>query len=399
MKRPSDILSRWRKGSDERVVVIEELDRGVEVTEARLKPSAKTLDIVSVRTCPTLAGLARGRTLSFSDRLMVAGGPRSATTVEGEAVLRRAHPQEPVGEGELDSLLFRALWELLNRYRGWAAKKMGVTDLDLALANVDIAQVRLGTHQAFNPLGLSGASFAVRLRVTLVPRVLLPVFEKLQSRTRELVVLEAGATLARILGDKPHFTAIVGEDQTVVFASSESDSTFQGIYAWGSSGAARSLGEELAISEKTAEDLVRRALRGEASERFERLVEKHARQEFDRFEALLEPLYGRSRHPKLTTFFHFRRSLPLLMERFSEGHARFSNYGERLTLSGVRLHVPPMLRESFPAYRHTTLALLLQPAAVPQYAFLNQLLKRRARWLIPAAPATTPGVPHRTGMN
>lgn len=378
------LKNAFPKKGEERSVVVEELTHGVECTEAKVNRGEKYVELISRSSVPALLDITKGRTIPNCDRLVLAVSSRRATTVEGEIRMKRSRGEGAIDEGELDAILFRALWEFLNRYRAWAAKKMGANELDLVLANVEIMDVRLGTHHVFNPLGFSGKEFTVRLKGTFIPRDLLPLLEKMRNKTRELVVVEHGSTLSNAVAGPNDFMVYVEHGATTVFASKEDERAFAGEYGWGTSSIAKALMGHLAVDEVVAEWILHQYKKNKLSERFKRLVEKHTREEFEKLIKLLTPLHAKSKHVRSTTHFHFRMDLPLLDSWFMEPHSHLAGYHEQLKLQGVHLSLSKKIRSFSPLFNQTLLALLLHPHTYIQYSFLNQLLKRRAKWLIPS---------------
>lgn len=364
--------------------MVEELSHGVECTEAKVNRAEKYVELLSRSTVPTLLEIVRGRIIPKCDRLVLAISSRRATTVEGEVRMKRSNSGGAIDEGELDALLFRALWEFLNRYRAWAGKKMGSNELDLVLANVEIMDVRLGNHRVFNPLGFSGKEFAVRLKGTFIPRDLIPFLEKMKSKTDELVVVEHGNMLSNAVAGPNDFMVYVEHGATTVFASKEDERAFAGEYGWGTSSIAKSLMAHLAVDEVVADWILKQYKKNQLSERFKRLVERHTREEYEKLIKLLAPIHSKSKSARPTTHFHFRIDLPLLDSWFMEPHSHLAGYHEQLKLQGVRLGLSKKIRSFSPLFNQTLLALLLHPHTYVQYSFLNQLLKRRAKWLIPA---------------
>ncbi len=325
-----------RKG-EERSVVVEELNHGVEITEANVNRREKYVELLSRRLLPDFAALQKGSALPKSDRLMIAASSHHATTVEGEARVKRQNPESAIDEGELDGLLFRALWDFLNRYRGWAAKKMGANELELALANVEIIDVRFGNHHVFNPLGFSGKELTVRLKGTFIPRELLPILEKLHTRTTELIVVEHGTTLLGAVAGSNDFVICAEHGITTAFISKENERAFVGEYSWGTSSIAKSLMGQLAIDEIVAEWILKQYKNNKLSERFRRLVEKHSREEFQKLFKLFVPFQSKTKTSRPTFHFHFRVDLPLIESWFRVPHLHLVGFNNQLKLQGIQV--------------------------------------------------------------
>ena len=130
-------------------------------------------------------------------------------------------------------MIFRGLWEFLNHYRSWAAKKMSVADIDLVLANIEIKDVGLGTHRVFNPLGFKGPDFFLRLRGTFVPRAMLETINRFQSWTKYLAVVEDAGIVSATIPEPVDLAVHSDNAKTVVFSLAEAERLYLKEIPWG----------------------------------------------------------------------------------------------------------------------------------------------------------------------
>ncbi|MDO8469817.1 MAG: hypothetical protein Q7S84_02215 [bacterium] len=420
-ERIGTILKRAR----EHFIVIEEADsdeagRGFTVTPA-------TVDHVEQRVAlgtPYHANDFRSvrRRLFPFDRGVVVLDGRRATTVESIARVRREVIERPIDEGELDTLVFKALWEFLNRYRSWAAKKMDIADLDLTLAAIEVINVSLDGHRLLNPIGFRGGVLAVGFRGTFVPRTLAEAFNRFHGWVGELTVAERGSLLAStLLKGSGGYLLDVGEQRTTVFIRRDEDLAFLREFDWGAASVITAVAEHFMSSPLVARELLTAVAHGRTSERFARAVDRVLRLKATQ---LLEYIDGLSGKRKLTSIkvsgskpahdaavdrsagdrlVHFRASVPRFQTLLS--HAPISCISADQVCSargftvvgnappsrcrsplwrgeGPPRPAPPWRSEASTTFSAETFAAVMYPYARREYGILNQLLRRRARWLI-----------------
>ena len=362
--------------------MIEELEGSVEATEAQVDHAEKRLRLTRNARAGSFRDLRRPRT-SF-DRIVLALGPLHATTVEGTVRVKRQSAERTVDESELDALVFKGLWEFLNRHRSWVAKKMGVSDLDLVLAHIEIRDVRLGTHRLLNPLGFKGGDLFITFRGTFVPRSLTPLLERFRLWGTEVVALERGATLAASVAEPEEFFAFVHEGGTAVFSSQDGERLRLRELPWGVAKIHEAIAAQFGVPIVTATLILERAAQGGASEQFGRVLDRTLKEEFGH---LIDLIYGvvhrAGERSRRLTHVHVRSLVPGLAALEREPHLKVVHFDEALRALGFDLAMSGRVEGFNPAVHQELLALLAYPYAHPHYAFLNQLLKRRAKWLIP----------------
>lgn len=366
--------------SSKRFTLIAEGDTAFETTRVLEIPSRK---IVRINSSCTLSDLKKlSRPFRGKETIVIAPESRHATTAETTIHLKRDDPSSLITENEMDHLVFKALWEFLHRYRSWAAKKMGITDLSLVLAAVEVRDVLLGTHHVFNPIGFKGALFTLRLRGTFVSRELLPVLGRMKS-WGDVRVVEEGIALADAVQSQEYFVFCANRRTTSVFFKGYEETRYVEEYPWGTDCFIRAIGESLELDYETASQLLMKVSAGAVSESFARYCNTLIRRQYDELldtidVAALKKKTG-ARHPEL--FFHFK---DLAAPEFlaSKIQKQFVRIDERLEREEYLLEIKKGLRFN-PVTAQTQLALLLSAEYAPKYEFLNKLLRRRARWLIP----------------
>lgn len=375
-------LSGLFKKEREYFLVVEELDHGVGVTEGQVDHPEKKVHVT--RTASAKGFNAIRRPLFHFDRIVVALEPTRATTVESTVRVKRAKADATIDESELDALVFKALWEFLNRYRTWVAKKMGVSDFDLVLAHIEIKEVRVGGHRLLNPIGFKGPDFSARFKGTFVSRTTVPVLERFRDWADEVVAIERGTTLLGALaGPDDHFVDS-HEARTTIFSRRDDESIYVKELLWGFDNVRRAVAEQLGVSPVVAEALLRHAAAGSLSERFGRSIDRTVRDAFTEFFDLVRRVTEKgTARQKATTHLHFRFSVPRPESLTSEGHISVARFDRSLGAQGFDIVTGRRVSGFDPAVHQEMLAILMYPYTHPHYAFLNQLLARRAKWLIP----------------
>ena len=421
------------KRSRECFVVIEERDplgRGLDEAGCGFTVTPATVDHAEQRVAfgaPYHANdfrSVRRRLLPFDRGVVVLDG-RRATTIESIARVRREVGGRPIDEGELDTLVFKALWEFLNRYRSWAAKKMNIADLELTLAAIEVVNVSLDGHRLLNPIGFRGDVLAVGFRGPFVPRTLAEAFERFRGWVGELTVAERGSLLAStFLTDSGRYLLDVGERRTAVFVRRDEDLAFLREFDWGAASVINAVAEHFMSSPLVAGELLTAVAHGRTSERFSHAVDRALRPEAAH---LMEYIDGFStptghtppkarfrysgtvgrqagkRKPVSTKasgnstgdfLVHFRVPVPRFQTLLAHTpiscisadqicSARgFTVLGSAVPGNGSPRLAPLWRGEARRTLSAETFAAVMYPYAHREYGILNQLLRRRARWLI-----------------
>lgn len=363
-------------GREERCLVIEEAIRGYLITEAVLYPTERRLTVIRRYRAQDFQGIRR-RMRPFRRGIVVLDGRRAAT-VAAKARVRRADGNRPIDEGELDTLMFKALWEFLNHYRSWAAKKFGVADLDLALASIEVVDVLLDGHRVLNPIGFKGSVFEAGFRGTLVVRSFTEALRRFHGWVGEFVIAERGSGLAEIaLRTEDALFVDVGTERAQVFAHRDENISFARELPWGSGAVASAVADRFLVDQVTAGRMLAAVASGRASERFTRAIDRIARAEVERFATLVASSGGGGKRPQGPIAVHVREPLPRLQAMLAR--QAFTVIDDAAILSARGFSRTPSEQEEVFG---ETLAMLTYPYHHPHYRSLNQLLRRRARWLI-----------------
>lgn len=364
-------------------MVLEDIHRGLEATPIYIRPDDKAF-LVGKRFVVKTGERVRKPFILF-DRVILGLSSQHAKTIESVVRLTRPESREAINEGELEALVFRGLWGFINRYRGWAASKLNVHELDLLLAHIDITDVHLGVHRVFNPLGLHARELLLTFRGTFIAKQYLPLLKRLREIGKELFVAESGSVIAATLAETNNILIHVDTNETAVFVSHKDEERFHhSTYAWGVLTLVRSVADLFAIEEDIAVKILDWYTNNQVSVRMKRILERRLKEQlhvlFEMFAPLSTKLFGGSRP---MTHCYFSCTAPFLEKWVDEPYICFASIKEKLESKGFIMQKilgnKPFLDRPY----ESAFSLAAYPFTIPQYAFLNQMLKRRVRWLIP----------------
>lgn len=382
----SKIISGFLKGA-EKVLLVEQFEDGFYVTSAISRAHTQTLVFTDRYHVASLESVKKPPIWIGSwDKAIFALHSHSATTVEGVAHVVRDHPHEIINEGELDAMLFKAFWGFLNRYRPFAAKKFNTNELDPVVANIVVCGVSLGDHKVFNPLDFSGANVTIRFRGTFVPRDLLAPLERISKFVKgNIFVVERGTILSGALNKDNAFIDI-NDTKTAIYVTRDGESAYLHEIDWGVQHITTAIAKFFGVDDSIVPEILRRYTKNQVSEKVRRTIERIAKEEVHTLHQLIAPTLGSAdmgRHSLLHYTLRAREALPqALADEFGFSRASFS---EALDSGALTFVSSRGIRALRPDLEHQSLVLLGYPYLHPQYVFLNQLLRRRVRWLVPSA--------------
>ncbi|MFH0712900.1 MAG: hypothetical protein V2A55_03575 [Candidatus Jorgensenbacteria bacterium] len=369
-----DKLKKLPKSEQESFLVVEELVSGFGVTRAKIRSKDKKIKVYGTDFVKNFEEIKKP--LFPVDKVILAVGSEKAVTVESVIHLKRNEPDEPINETEIDSLVFRGLWEFLSRYRSTVSKKLGCGDMDLILADAEIREVSLGSYRVFNPQGFKGANLCFRYRGTFIHRNQKALIEKMENWGREKILVEGGAVLGLSIPSPSDYFAFVGDKVTHVFANGEEDWIHFKALPWGSGLILRKIAAFFGVSADTALEILLSFDKEPPAGKIKKAIEGMIKEEIEDLLKLLPKSRERSRQagPCLSLNLPSR-----FLGRFFGSRIRLINFRDLLTGQGYGVIIN---RESAPFLNtDNVLAFVTHVYFPPQYGFLNDLLARRARWL------------------
>ncbi|MEK7464166.1 MAG: hypothetical protein AAB617_00080 [Patescibacteria group bacterium] len=355
-----NVFSHLFDSKSEHYFIVEELDNGIETTEAKIENESRKITLNKQEALVSLADLKRP--FVPINNLVLALSTKNATTIQSSINLRRANNDEPIGEESLDSMVFKSFWEFLNRYRAFAANKMGISDSEIVLANIEIVDIELDRYKVFNPLGFKGKNLTLTLRGTFVPRDILRVMERVRGWSNNLVVMEGLSIVSKALPNTKDYVIYPQTKTTSVFSLGEENMHHKD-FPWGTSFIVENIAKNLSVDYDVSEAILKRYVVDGFSKKVNRIVEASIRESLEGLAKVLP-------HNLRGGDYHFRLNV---------GQINSVSFRNWLESKDYNIDI----RDTNPHKNYdATLVYLTQNYSLPHYQFLNQLLKRRSKWLI-----------------
>ncbi len=365
------ILNAVNKGS-ERYLIIEQSGDGFETTVVRVNTKEGEMKILKRFKVAELKELKRNLYAKF-DKVVLAFDSSGATTIKDSFKVKTLSRREVITDHELEDLTFKALWEFLNKYRSWAAKKLNVSDASLVLNDIQVTAVRLDSHNLFNPVGFKGGELEFILKGTFIARQLYHDASEIR-KIGKISIIERVAAIASFLNRDKSFLADVRDDRTDVFYRADDSERFVEEVNWGVRNLKGRVSEEFGVDYDTAERLIEIYSKGLVSEaigrRFTRILS-------DELGVLVKKVNGNKRN---FVFYFGSLVLPddILSKRTKGGFFRLD---EELSRKNLKLSISRKTRFDI-LKNQGTIALITHSYVDPRYDFLNAMLRRRAGWIV-----------------
>lgn len=373
------IQNLWN-GARENFLIVEQFNGSYEVTRAFRNFNKKEIVIGRRFNLKNLESLKRP--IKKINKLVFSLNSQSATTAESVVTLKRSKPEEIINESEIDQLLYRGFWDFLNRYRGLAAKKMATNDQNLVLAYIQVREVYMGSHKLFNPIGFKGSELSLRLRGTFISRELLSSLERFKG-WGELFVFEGVSVLGPVLPEPGSFAVQVGEDGTAIFKVTEEEQVFAAMYNWGTGVFTKGIVADLGVDDDSAQSIIDFYFQNKVSPAVKRWLDSKINKNLQDFFDLLEPFKKKSGIGRPKLYLSFRSPFLVSSGQFKKFHGTLIRVDEELEREEFVLKKRSGAADFNPLINQGTLALLSFEYNLPKFEPLNQLLRRRVRWLIP----------------
>ena len=290
---------------------------------------------------------------------------KSAVTIFSLASIPHDNPRQELGLADLENYISQAIWKTFDRCRNEAATRLEVNEVDLLLTDARVMEIRIDGHPVINPHGFTGSKLDVVLAITMVKR------DKFVEEAD--IILEGGSVRAHLLAkDKNLKEALyieVKNNTTTVFHITPEKISYLSEFEWGEKELTKLLKEELGLAtDQSAGEIHLRYVRGELSERATKKINKIFYDAFSTFvnggvmtlKNFLKPRSDKLPPIYLKSFFPLPESVYRKRFPFNNKKIRFLGVANKLALQdfvGDSIH--------------------------SVYQELNQLAKRRIKWLMP----------------
>lgn len=364
-------------------VVLRKTETGLEIIEGFIKEDKKTLRIFNKILGSNIQEFKKP--LLKADRLICGLDSKSATTLKDFVDVKRNKKEDDITEKELEHLIFQGLWNFLNLNRPWIAQKMKTKESDLILANIEIVSIELDGNKVINPMGFSGEMVSFCFQCTFIPREIMPSMETLNTWSQNMMICEEGAALSYfMLGDEIDVTAFCREESTEIFFAGERRVSYIDEIPLGMKHLSSFLVEKFGVGPDVAEELVVYYTQHGVSKHLEHFF----KEQFNGFVSDLflgiETILIKNRKSKTEK----EKKKPIIHLNFKNAIAephRLLNKNTRGTINLLEQKLHHMDFSILPEEEKTnisTTGLFLYPFSQKKLEFANQLLHRRAKWLI-----------------
>lgn len=287
----------------------------------------------------------------------------SAATIFSFINIERDSPKEELGMIELENSLSQAIWKMFDSIREDVAVRLNVEGADLLLADARVIGVRIDGHQIINPSGFTGKDLELLLALTMVRR---------DKFVENKEIFEGGSVRAFLAAKDRGFDNAIyvetREDATYIFEITPKGVSYVSGFDWGRANLTDSFQKELGILPSTAGGIYLKHATGDVSSHVEKRLDKVF------YEAVSDFINGVASVLKERTDQSTSKSPAVYMRTFFPIPTEF--YNKRFSFGSRRVKFVPVDGEK--DVRH-----FVEDNVHTVYDDLNQLARRRIKWLMP----------------
>jgi len=311
-----------------------------------------------------------------------------ALTIYSSVSLIRPKSKELIDEADLDNLISQAIWRFFDKQRPKAAKKMGVEEIDVLLADVRIRGVKVDGHKVVNPLGFKAKSVEIYLSETLAVRDFIRGVRELTSSNKIIFVSEAGTTLSHALlnsvnENKSLFLVNLFPNQTAVFHASVGHLYHIDNFDWGGNSLLQNLNNNFKLDDVVSRTLIEIYNKNGGSPYLIKKLENIFMEECQILANGIESLAPETGNVYINPYFNFPSCL--VSERFESKFnknfkIRLLSTDEVMKKMGFTIQFSKSVKEI--KNLSTLSSVLLEVFYMPKNEKINYLANRRVRWLL-----------------
>ncbi len=275
-----------------------------------------------------------------------------------------------ISEADLENYLSKAVWKSFDTFRSSAAGRLNVEEADLILAGVKVVGIKVDGHEVINAHGFAGKNVQISLCITMVKR---DVIKEPKAKEKENVeILEIGSVEAYLLSRKLNLSNLLyvepGEEATNFFYVSPEGTARIREFIWGRRDIIKVFGDSFAVPEDAAWSIYQKFLAGNLSDPMTTKLEKLFLEVFKRFmDGVVLSLRDIStRELKKLPPIYIKNQFPL-PDIIGKKSVSIAERRARLFLLQERINIED----------------LVYNAPYTSYEWLNDIAKRRIKWLMP----------------
>ncbi len=373
---------------DDRFLVVEILENNNRASYIKANFASKELRVLKTASAPDLKKLLNNFRRLKKYKIILGLDSHLASTIYSSAVIVRDNYKDLINEPELDNLISQAIWKFFDRQRGKVAAKMGVTDLDILLADVKIRGVKLDGHKVVNPAGFKAKTVEIQFSQTFLRRDFLNSLKDILPINQVVLMSENGTAYSNVLAksnlENDFLLANIYNAKTSLFLTDGNQNNYWYRFSWGEENIHRSLSEDLAVDPDIAKEIIAKYAANDSSPAFRRRLEVLLMKEFHMLARGLNSALKRL--DTKVVYVHPFFELPNLFS------ASFKNNFDRpITL---KLLSADLISENLGfdiKFKNTEdgnkifglLAMLMEWYLAPREDKMSKLANRRVRWLSP----------------
>jgi hypothetical protein len=275
-----------------------------------------------------------------------------------------------IKEADLENYLSKAVWKSYDALRGLAAGRLNVGEADLVLAGVRVVGIKVDGHEVINAHGFAGKNVQISLCITMVKRGF--IVESKAKEKENVEILETGSVAAYLLSRKLDIPNLLyvepGEEATHFFYVSPEGAAHIREFVWGRQDIIKVFGDNFAVPEEAAWSVYRKFLTGGLSEPMTAKLEKLFTEVFKRFMdgATLSLRDVSTKELKKLPPVYIKLQFPL-PEAIGKKSVSIGKRRARLCLFQERINIEDLVYNT----------------PYTSYEWLNDIAKRRIKWLMP----------------
>ncbi|MEK7462750.1 MAG: hypothetical protein AAB621_00070 [Patescibacteria group bacterium] len=311
-----------------------------------------------------------------------------ALAIYSSVSLVRPKPKELIDEADLDNLISQAIWRFFDKQRPRIAKKMGIEEIDVLLADVRIRGVKVDGHKVVNPLGFKAKSVEIYLSETFAVRDFIRGVRELTPSNKIIFVSEAGTTLSHALlnsinENKPLFLVNLFPNQTAVFHASVGHLYHIDNFNWGGNSLLQNLNDNFKLDDAVSGTLIEVYNKNGGSPYLIKKLENIFMEECQILANGIESLAPEIGKIFINPYFNFPSCL--ISERFESKFSKNFKI-ELLSTDTVmkKMGFTIQFSKSVKKIKNlsTLSSVLLEIFLMPKNEKINYLANRRVRWLL-----------------
>lgn len=372
LDRLTNLASKIFKRHFEFCLLIEQIDDYFFLTEAKLRN--KEIRILKSKKNSNLSFLKK-TTFRLFDKLIIALNSREISTIQKTITLKREEPKEGIGENELDELIFKAFWEFSSYCRNIAAKRMALTELDVVLSSIEILDIKLDNRSVLDLINCKCNNFSITFRGTFISRNLHAYFSKFKGIAKNIILVERDSIIASSVPEQFNYFVNISNSNATIFAFKDDELSFFDEIEWDRTNFVESLGDRFALDEETSFSLLDFFLKAEISNSVKKAIESELKRDFGSFSKLIFSILKIKSLKRPVIYFNFNFAVP---EFFTE-NTRFKSFDFKHWLNENGFSI--IDKRGALKYGTNALVFLSYNYVNPHYVHLDQLLKRRVKWL------------------